>query len=247
MKDRQRGPVLIVGAHRSGTSATARALQILGLQIGQQLDSHYEPRELQKLQEEYFRRTGAAWHNPRPFLEKMNTAAGRAECANYLRANVDQRFAKIFGYRANPTGLWLRAKIKFGRAWGWKEPRTTLLAESWLEIFPQGQIVHVLRDVDAAASSIRERELKFQAAGDLPTGNLASLDYCRALVRDYAQAAERLQRSAPYQRIRFEEIQANPRLMLQQLGEFCGLRPTPGQLAQAAASIQPAHIHASSI
>ena len=35
---RERPPVLIVGAHRSGTSATAVALQSLGLLIGQRLD-----------------------------------------------------------------------------------------------------------------------------------------------------------------------------------------------------------------
>ena len=182
MNDRQSPPVLIIGAHRSGTTATARALELVGLQIGQHLDSHGEPRALQKLHEDYLRRVGAAWYNPQPFLKWIQTPEGKLDCISYLRTNVRRDFARIFGYRFNPKGLWLRARLNFGAQWGWKEPRTTLLAPAWLEIFPGARIVHVFRDAHAAASSIRERELKFQAAGDPPTPNLADLNYCRQLV-----------------------------------------------------------------
>ena len=48
----------------SGTTATAHALELLGLQIGQDLDSHREPRGLQKLHEDYLRKLGAAWYSP---------------------------------------------------------------------------------------------------------------------------------------------------------------------------------------
>src|SRR2546423_14342926 len=92
MKDRHRPPVLIIGAHRSGTSATARALELLGLQIGQRLDSHRESRALQKLHEDYLRRVGGSWHNPQPFLEKISTAEGKAECVSYLRENIRHDF-----------------------------------------------------------------------------------------------------------------------------------------------------------
>jgi len=203
MKDRH--PIIIIGAHRSGTSATARALELVGLQIGQDLDSHREPRALQKLHEDYLERVGAAWHKPEPFLKS----------------------------------IWLRLRISFGAAWGWKEPRTTLFAPAWLEIFPEGRIVHVVRDSLAAAESIRERELKFQAAGDPPTGNLSDLDYSRRLVEIYLKAAERVARSPNYYRFHFEELQANPPAMLEQLAKFCGLPIVTRKLAAAAASIRP--------
>jgi hypothetical protein len=246
MKDRRRPPVLIIGAHRSGTTATARALELLGLQIGDRLDSHREPRWLQKLHEDYLRRLGAAWHDPQPFLKWIESVEGKQDCVSYLRSNVREDFARIFGYRFNPKGLWLRARLHFGRQWGWKEPRTTLFAPAWLEIFQGARIVHVVRDANAAASSIRERELKFQAAGDLPTPNLADLDYCRQLVQTYLKAGERLRNSANYQRVRFEELQANPPAMLEQLANFCGLRVTTRQLASAAASIRPARVRSTS-
>jgi len=234
-----KAPVLIIGAHRSGTSATAGALELLGLQIGQRLDSHRESKGLQRLHDEYLRRVGASWHHPQLFLERIQTAEGRAECVEYLRSNIQTHFGEIFGYRNNPKGMWLRLRLKLGAPWGWKEPRTTLFASVWLEIFPDARIVHVVRDALAAAESIRERELKFQAAGDPPTPNLADLNYCRELVEIYLRAGEQLAGSGNYRRLQFEELQHNPPAMLEQLANFCQLPARTGQLAAAAASIRP--------
>ena len=244
MKDRH--PIIIIGAHRSGTSATARALELVGLQIGQRLDSHREPRALQELHENYLQRVAAAWHNPEPFLKWIANNDGMQDCVSYLRGNVERDFGRIFGYRSNPKGVWLRMRIRFGAMWGWKEPRTTLFAPAWLEIFPDARIVHVVRDPLAAAESIRERELKFQAAGDPPTGNLSDLDYCRRLVETYLQAAQRVANSSNYYRFHFEELRANPPAMLEQLAKFCGLPVVTRKLAAAAASIRPARVRSTS-
>jgi len=246
MKDRQRPPVIIIGAHRSGTTATARALELLGLQIGEHLDSHREPRPLQKLHEDYLQRTGAAWYNPQPFLKWIETTEGKQDCSSYLRTNLPRDFARIFGYRRNPKGFWLQARLSFGGRWGWKEPRTTLFAPTWVEIFPEARIVHVVREALAAASSIRERELKFQAAGDPPISNLADLDYCTQLVQTYLAAGERLADFPNYHRLQFEELQANPPAMLEQLARFCDLRVVTRDLAAAAASIRPARVRSTS-
>lgn len=235
-------PVIIIGAHRSGTSATARALELVGLQIGQRLDSHRESKALQQLHEEYLRRFGATWYDPKPFLERLQTSEGRRDCVEYLRSNFNSHFAAIFGYRNNPKGWWMRSRLNFGAVWGWKEPRTTLFAPAWLEIFPDARIVHVVRDALAAAESIRERELKFQAAGDSSTPHLSDLTYCRELVELYLRAGEELASLPNYQRLQFEELQANPPVMLEQLANFCGLNPTTRQTATAAASIRPARV-----
>jgi hypothetical protein len=234
-----RPPVLIIGAHRSGTSATARALEILGLQIGQHLDSHHESRALQQLHEEYLRRVGAAWYYPGPFIETVRTMEGERRCVNYLRENIQHNFAGILGYRKNPRGLWLLARLKCGAPWGWKEPRTTLFASNWLQVFPGTRIVHVLRDPLAAASSICERERRFQAAGDAPSGKIDNLDYCLNVVRSYIAAGERLAGRKDYFRVAFEDIQTSPSKTLERTARFCGLRFTARQLARAAATIRP--------
>lgn len=233
-----RPPVLIVGAHRSGTSATAHALEILGLQIGQKLDSHFEPRPLQQVHEKYLRQLGASWYEPTPFLDSIRTAEGERQSVAYLRENIGRNFGQLFGYQKNPRGLWMLARLKIGAPWGWKEPRTTLFLPLWLKIFPQARVVHVARDVKAAASSIRTRELKFQAGGDPPSGKLNDLDYCIRLVQTYVAAAERLAGSKNYFRVQFEDIQANPGKTLDTLARFCGLRVRPKPLEIAAATIR---------
>jgi hypothetical protein len=236
----QRPPVIILGAHRSGTTATARALELLGLQIGQQLDSHREPKPLQRLHENYLERLGAAWHNPAPFVESIQTQAGERESLDYLRRHTEREFARTFGYRRNLRGLWLLARLRTGAAWGWKEPRTTLFAPLWLQLFPNALVVEVIRHPLTVAMSIRRRELRFRAAGDPPVPKLDELDHCLRLALTYVDLGERLAKQARhYQRVRFEQIQANPIHALRQLAEFCGLRPSGVSLNKAAATIRP--------
>jgi hypothetical protein len=236
-----RPPILIVGAHRSGTSATAHALEILGVQLGQRLDSHREPRALQNLHEKYLQKVGATWSRPSPFLDWVQTPEGERDCLAYLRENVDGKFCELFGYRRNPRGLWLLARLKLGGAWGWKEPRTTLFGPLWLQVFPEAHVIEVIRDPLAAALSIRARELKFRAAGDAPRPELDDLDYCLRLVLTYVATGERLAAFTPhYQRVRFEDIQKNPAEALGKLAEFCGLRAGTARLRRAAATIRPA-------
>jgi hypothetical protein len=238
---RQRTPILIIGAHRSGTTATARALQLLGLQIGQNLDSHQEPRGLQRLHDQYLQRLGASWHEPAAFMEWVQTPKGRKHCAQYLREKIHREFAATFGYRINPRGLWLLARLKWGKPWGWKEPRTTLFAPCWLELFPEAAIIHIVRHPFAVAMSIRQRELEFREAGEPSTGKLHDLDYCLHLAATYIEQGEALSARTPrYRCIRFEDIQANPKESLALLADFCGLRFTPAQMTSAAAGIRPA-------
>ena len=231
---------MIIGAHRSGTTATAHALRLLGLEIGEHLDSHEEPRGLQRLHEQYLQQRGAAWHNPTAFLEWMQTAEGQKHCTAYLRERVRRKFASIFGYRFNFRGLWCLSRLKLGKPWGWKEPRTTLFAPAWIELFPEARIVHVIRHPVAAALSIRQRELQFRNAGDPPTGRLDDLDYCLRLATKYIEQGESLASHTPnYQRVRFEDMQADPTRILAGLADFCGLQVTPAQMSKAAASIRP--------
>jgi hypothetical protein len=236
----QRPPVLIIGAHRSGTTATARALDLLGLQLGQRLDSHHEPRDMQRLHDHYLESAGAAWHRPEPFLKQVATAEGERGCVAYLQNQAQGDFGTLLGYRRNLKGWWLRKRMRSGRAWGWKEPRTTLFAPCWLQVFPEARVVDVVRHPLAVAMSIRQRELKFRAQGDSPKPGLDQLDYCLRLALTYVEAGGRVASHTPnYRRVRFEEIQANPVRALEELANFCGVPPTPADLAQAAASIRP--------
>jgi hypothetical protein len=230
---------LIIGAHRSGTTATARALELLGLQIGQRLDSHRESKSLQRMHETYLHKSGAAWHDPDPFLGRMATSEGERDCVEYLSSQTRREFSRTFGYRNNPRGWWLRARLRFGGRWGWKEPRTTLFGSCWLKIFPDARFVEVVRHPLAVALSIRERDLKFRAAGDPPTPGLDQLEYCLRLALTYVAAGERLAAMTPrYRRVRFEALQADAQNTLRELASFCELQPDSAQLMTAARSIR---------
>ena len=231
-------PVIIIGAHRSGTSATAHALQLLGLQIGQRLDSHYEPRGLQSMHEDYLRSLSGSWHEPTAFLDSLNSAQGHEKCVEHLRKISEKKFMSILGYR-NLRGWWLRSKINAGTPWGWKEPRTTLFAPCWIDIFPEARVVHVVRHPLAAAASIRERELQF--GNETRSESLHDLQYCLKLALIYIEAGEAAAEHAKYfQRVRFEDLQTNPRNTLKQLATFCELRFSSEQLTRAARTIRPA-------
>jgi hypothetical protein len=234
-----RPPVIIIGAHRSGTTATARALELLGLQLGQKLDSHREPKALQRLHEEYLHRFGASWHHPQPLLDALRNGPAQDECAAYLQTEIAGRFGEIFGYRPGPRGWWWRRRLKRGKPWGWKEPRTTLFARPWLRSFPGARVIHVVRHPLAVALSIRQRELRFRESGDPPTSDLDRIEYCLELALTYVRAGDAVREFTPdYFWLRFESLQNAPRETLRQLAEFCRLKPAPSDLLRAAASIR---------
>ena len=231
-------PVLLIGAHRSGTTATAGALQVLGLEIGKHLDSHHESRPLQQLHENYLRQVGASWFQPLPFLEWIRKPDGMEHCAKHLRENFDLQL--LFEFRRNPADLIARWRLKRGKPWGWKEPRTTLFAPCWLRLFPEARILHIVRHPLAVAKSMQQRELEFQKAGDAPSGQLHDLQYCLRLAASYIEAGELLRESAPhYRMVRFEEIQQDPGRSLAQLAAYCGLPPSQDRMREAAATIRP--------
>jgi Sulfotransferase family len=242
---RQRAPVIILGAHRSGTTATAHALELCGLQIGQRLDSHHEPKALQALHDNYLERVGAAWHNPEPFLDWIKNPDGQRDCIGYLRECVGREFARLFGYKNNPKGRWLLMRLQKGAMWGWKEPRTTLFVSVWLQLFPGARVIHVIRHPIAVALSIRRREMRFRAAGDSPTPQLDDLDYCLRLALTYIETAEAMADRIGYRRIRFEELQSDRRATLEALADFCGLNPPRRRLTKAATTIRAENLRLS--
>ena len=215
-------------------------MELLGLQVGQRLDSHHESKAMQRLHEQYLRGVGAAWHHPGPFLEWVSTAEGERNCGEYLQRHVQGDFDTLLGYRNNLRGWWRRMRLRSGIAWGWKEPRTTLFAPFWLQFFPDALILDVVRHPLAVAMSIRQRDLKFRAAGDAPTPGLDQLDYCLRLALTYVEAGDRMAgRSPNYRRVHFETLQGDTEKALGDLATFCRLRPTDAQIRQAARTIRP--------
>jgi hypothetical protein len=149
--------VCVLGFHRSGTSMTARVLNMLGVDLGPEEEllqpeaadnprGYWEPRWIVDANDEILARFGAHWWTTFP------AAAGwEADPAlEPLLERIRQRFDASFG--ASP----LR---------GWKDPRTSLTLPFWRHVAGDQVFVICLRNpIDAIASLQRRPEPSLSTA-----------------------------------------------------------------------------------
>ena len=144
-------PIVILGMHRSGTSFLVRALNLSGLWLGQERElgtvegrasqgnpkGNYENRTAMAINDAILAASGGAWFRPPDSL---------------VTSDIDGRRISQFCdllERSRPAGF-LR--------WGWKDPRTLLTLDAWLNalrrpIFVVGTFRHPL----AVARSLQAR------------------------------------------------------------------------------------------
>jgi hypothetical protein len=131
--------ITVLGMHRSGTSSLVGSLEAAGLPLGEvratggvsNEKGHREPAELISLHEDVLITNGGAWHLP-------------PRAVSWTRAQRRRRDAFIAD----------RADL---RMWGWKEPRTLLVLEGWLEAIPHLEMVGTFRHPAAVARSLQRR------------------------------------------------------------------------------------------
>ena len=129
----------VLGMHRSGTSSLVGSLEAAGLPLGEvqtrsartNQRGHREPNELIALHEDVLITSGGAWHLPPP----------RVRWSDKQRARRDE-------FIASREGLPL---------WGWKEPRTLLVLDGWLEAVPELELVATFRHPVVVALSLQRR------------------------------------------------------------------------------------------
>ena len=131
--------VMILGMHRSGTSMLAGTLRQAGLDLGRVYDTPFalnptglqEPEALIHMHENLLEANGGAWHDP----------PERVVWGKLHRAVRD-----------------LFIESRAGRPlWGFKEPRTLLVAEGWIEALPDWTAVGIFRHPAEVAASIAAR------------------------------------------------------------------------------------------
>ena len=131
--------ITILGMHRSGTSALTGSLEAAGLHLGDvraeggdsNLKGHREPGELIKLHEDVLITSGGAWHLPPPSVTWTARQVARRD--EFIAARA---------------GLPL---------WGWKEPRTLLVLDGWLDSIPALEMVGTFRHPAVVARSLQRR------------------------------------------------------------------------------------------
>ncbi|MEL6665116.1 MAG: sulfotransferase family protein [Pseudomonadota bacterium] len=129
----------ILGMHRSGTSALAGTLRACGVYFGDVLDQgiKHNPKGLQEapsvlfMQEDLLNKSGGAWHDPPAQIEWQP-----------LHKSV--------------RDLFIESRV--GRPyWAFKDPRTLLTLEGWIDVLPDLECVGIFRHPAEVAMSIHVR------------------------------------------------------------------------------------------
>jgi len=236
-------PIIVVGMHRSGTSAVSRLLHAAGINMGRRQDTNAESLFFLRINHWLLSQCGASWTN----VDQI--PALLAEHINVLEPIVQRRVQSIasiehFGVSRSPA------------PWGFKDPRTSMLHPLYQRIFPTARFVLVSRHGVDVAASLRRRSLSSRAlvghgstvplfGARQPRSHrlqnvLVASDLGRnfALWEDYQRELAVLESQvdlARVHRIRFEDLVRDPDAQLRSLSAFVGapVRDT-GLIAQRA-------------
>lgn len=191
--------ILILGMHRSGTSALAGCLARLGVALGDRLvegtpadnpDGFYEHRDIVEIHDSVLLRHGRTWDDPRPASATLTDAGIRTELAIALDAVVTRDFA------AAPL-------------WAVKDPRLCRVLPVWLELLTR-------RGVDVACCvSLRDPA---EVVASLQARNGFSREKASALWLDHVLAplATSGYRSTS---VRFDDLLDDPASAVQRCGQ----------------------------
>lgn len=144
--------LIVLGMHRSGTSALTGALSLLGVDLGKSLipahaainaKGHWEHRDIVEIHERLLGALGSSWHDERPLPE------------NWWRAE------RIVPFRQELLAI-LHRDFSESPLWGIKDPRMCRLLPFWLDILEefhcQPLFVLIVRNPQEVAESLAKRD-----------------------------------------------------------------------------------------
>lgn len=208
--------ILVLGMHRSGTSAAAGALRLLGARLGDRLvpaaddnaKGYWEDADVVDLHERLLAGLSRSWDDVRALPSQW----GSAECTRQARGHIRRVVAGFSG----------------DALWAVKDPRMARFVPLWLEEIGRARqraaCLLVVRHPDEVAASLRARN-------GLPSlvGHLLWLRHVLESVRDSA--------GAPRVMIRYEQLLGSPTECLQRVGAHLGLT-WPVSIKQARSALE---------
>lgn len=216
--------IVVLGMHRSGTSAVSRIVNLLGASLGPREDlltefdnpaGHWESMKLNRCNDRILGAFGRSWDFP-PWLRAGWEFSPKA---TQLLPDLAETFGSV--YASAP--------------WVWKDPRTCLTLPLWRRVLePDARVVLVLRDPDAVVASIRRRD------------GIPSL-YGAGLWHHYVRSAVVGATGLPVVCLHFEDLVRSPVATIEGLVE--DLRALgvdlPGDVTIAAQSLRDDLVHES--
>ena len=156
-------PVIVLGMHHSGTSILAEILHRSGVFMQSNMHHHESKFFALEINDRLIMGNGANWaRNPiMPVDEVMSKLP-----------EVQHRIEKK-GYRK-----YLEAGYDGHSRWGFKDPRTCVILPLYLKVFPNAQLLHIVRNEQDVAISLAASDKK-------GLGILSDLEFWKELQRQY--------------------------------------------------------------
>lgn len=149
-------PIIFVGMHRSGTTMISEFLEEIGVFMGNKKGAvNNESLFFQRLNDWIFKVHNIYWDNPSGFVTNKHLNSNVLRVIQSQLSNA--RRIEYLGLK----WFFLYGDIRKLRfPWGWKDPRTSILLDFWMQVFPNAKILHVYRHPIDVASSLSKRESK---------------------------------------------------------------------------------------
>jgi len=205
--------VVIIGMGRSGTSMVGGVLEALGVHMGERFKEssrgnpigYFEDTDFLKLNREILHAAGGDIYNP-PEIDAI--LAQREAFQTRIRSLIQQ---------------------KQEGCWGWKEPRTSITIELYLEHLCDPHVIVCRRDSMAVARSLAANgEMKVE-------DGLQLAGRYREIIEGFLSRHPEL----PRLEVPYESMTRDPEQWIERLVRFLDLRPTREQRDRALALILP--------
>ncbi|MFW9871687.1 MAG: sulfotransferase family protein [Candidatus Thorarchaeota archaeon] len=189
--------IVVLGMHRSGTSLVSGLLHNMGVNMGEKLlksninnpKGFFEDVDFYNLNRKLLNEAGGSWNNP-PKIKTLNKVL-----------NNNRRKIKELIERKDRNNLW-----------GWKDPRTVLTIEGYINFLNECKFIIVCRNILSVAHSLDKKKKK--RVNFVDAIQLASI-YERRL-------AEFIKKHNDYEMLflSFEEIMKNKKENVKRLASF---------------------------
>jgi len=210
--------VLVVGMHRSGTSATTRLINLLGMSMCPDEDlieaesgneaGYWESSRLTDLNEELLETMGGTWWRP-PMLTEDHLAAAFAQQGGCALDRFRQSYPE--------------------EPWVWKDPRNCIMLPFWRRLLDRDPVVVLaLRNLHDVCRSLNAR-------------NGFSLEWSLAMCERYLGHALRALDGMPVVVTRYEQLVDDPRSWIESTADALstlGVRATRPPAAEVAAFVR---------
>ena len=212
--------LIITGIHRSGTSLTASLFQSVGVNIGEKL-------------------VGPEYGNIRGHFEdiefvELHKRILQSQHIDDLGSNVETKEITVKKQQLKIAKKLIKNRQeeneKANKIWGWKDPRTTLFLNFWLQLLPDAKFVFVYRSPWEVVDSLYRRNTDEKLLEQPEKAVKMWLDYNQRILDFYQQFSGKCLIG------KVDNIGKNPESFIQAVNEKFEINlpaPPPGNFAES--------------